>query len=160
MLTSYSIKIFYSHFEYKELQKIVGEPTLDTILLLHCQVKCNAQSIPMTLGGGQLGYLALVVPEDTYNSIPTSEPFIRPTDPGKFTLQVPSASSNVTILQTPPGPTRRTTRSATRSTSTTTSELVPTGSSQTAIISSAEVTTQKAAHDEATKRYYECQAVE
>ena len=99
MLTSYLIKNIYSHFEYNELQKIVREPTLDTILLLNRQVKRNAQSIPTTLGGGQLGYLALVVPEDTYNSIPTSEIFIRPTDPGKFTLQVPSASSNVTVLQ-------------------------------------------------------------
>ena len=138
----------------------MGEPTLDTILLLHRQVKRNAQSIPTTLGGGQLGYLALVVPEDTYDSIPTSEIFIRPTDPGKFTLQVPSTSSNATILQTPPGPTRRTTRSATRSTSTTTSDLAAHEAAQTAIISSAEVATQKAAHDEATKRYYECQAVE
>ena len=141
MLTSYSIKNIYSHFEYKELQKIVGEPTLDTILLLHRQVKRNAQSVSTTLGGGQLGFLTLVIPEETYNSIPTSEPFIRPTDPGKFTLQVPITTPNLTVLQTPPGPTRRTTRSATRSTSTTAAEIVPTDATQTAIISSAEVTT-------------------
>ena len=160
MLTSYSIKNIYSHFEYKELQKIVREPTLDTILLLHRQVKQNAQSVRTTLGGGQLGFLALVIPEETYNAIPTSDPFLQPTDPGKFTLQVPSTLANVTVLQTPPGPTRRTTRSATRTSSATTAEIVPTDPTQTAIISSAEVTTQKAAHDEATKRYYECQAVE
>ena len=100
------------------------------------------------------------MPEDTYNSTPTSEIFIRPTDPGKFTLQVPSTSSNVTILQTPPGPTKRTTRSATRPTSTTTSDLAAPEGSHTAIILLAEVATQKAAHEEATKRYYECQAVE
>lgn len=92
MLTSYSIKNIYSHFEYKELTKIVGEPTLDFILLLHRQVKRNAQSVPTTLGGGQLGYLALVLPPAKYDAIPSSTPFTRPTDPGPFALQVPQSS--------------------------------------------------------------------
>ena len=86
MLTSYSVKNIYSHFEYKELQKIVGEPTLDTILLLHRQVKRNTQSVPTTLGGGQMGYLALVIAEANYNAIPASEPFERPSDSGTFLL--------------------------------------------------------------------------
>ena len=40
-----------------------------------------------------------------------------------------------------------------------TADLVFTNPTQTAIISSAKVTTQKAAHNEAVKRYFECQAV-
>lgn len=66
MLNTYSIKNIHSHFEYKELTKIDGEPTLDSILLLHRQINQNAQSVPTTLGGGQLGYLGLVIA--TYKS--------------------------------------------------------------------------------------------
>ena len=51
MITSDSIKNIYSHFEYKELTKIDGEPTLDSILILHRQIKQNAQCVPTTLGG-------------------------------------------------------------------------------------------------------------
>ena len=97
MLTSYLIKNVYSYFEYKELTKIIGEPTLDSILLLHRQVKRNAQSIPTTLGGGQLGYLALVIASENYDSIPNAEPYVRPEDPGSFTLQIPSRSTTSTI---------------------------------------------------------------
>ena len=93
MLTLYSIKNVYSHFEYKELTKIIGEPTLDSILLLHRQVKRNAQSIPTTLGGRQLGYLALVIASDKYDKISNSELFIQPEDPGTFTLQIPTRTT-------------------------------------------------------------------
>ena len=127
---------------------------MDSILLLHRQVKRNAQSVPTTLGGGQLGYLGLVITEETYNAIPASEPFDRPTDPGTFALQVPTTVA----LQSPTASTRRSTRSTARSA--TTADIVAPEQAQTALISSAEVTTQKATHDEAVKRYYECQAVE
>ena len=155
MLTSYSIKNVYSHFEYKELTKVIGEPTLDSILLLHRQVKRNAQSIPTTLGGGQLGYLALVIASEKYDSIPNAEPFVRPEDPGSFTLQIPARSTTSTI--TP----RRSTRTSTRNTqgTTTGTDLVPV-EQNAQVISAAEVATQKATHEEALKRYYECQAVE
>ena len=88
IITSYSIKNVYSHFNYKELMKFTRESTLYSILLLNCQVKQNAQSIPATLGGGQLGYLALVIPPDKYNNIPKSELFIRHNDLGSLTLQI------------------------------------------------------------------------
>ena len=93
MITAYFIKNIYSHFEYKELTKIDGEPTLDSILALHRQVKRNAQCVPTTLGGGQLGYLALVLTQEQYDSIPNLEPFLRPTNPGDFQLQVPDPNT-------------------------------------------------------------------
>ena len=102
MLTSYTIKNIYSYFEYKELKKVEGEPTLDTILLLHRQVKRNAQSVPTTLGGGQLGYLALVILKEKYNTIPNSTPFERPQDPGLFEVHLPTAQDTTnTSLQIP-----------------------------------------------------------
>ena len=116
MVTSYSIKNIYSHFEYKELTRIKGEPTLDSILLLHRQIKRNAQSVPTILGGGQLGYLALVISTEKYDAILNSTPFECPVDPGQFTVHLPTLEATANAVQTPVAPTRRTTRSVSRTT--------------------------------------------
>ena len=49
------------YFETKELTKVHGTPTVDTILKVYKQLKRNAQCVPTTLGGGQLGYLWIVL---------------------------------------------------------------------------------------------------
>ena len=77
------------YFEYKDLDKVHGEPDIDAIVKLLRQVKRNAQRVTTTLGGGQLGYLALVIPSALYNTIHGSAPFVRPVDPGTFTPTVP-----------------------------------------------------------------------
>ena len=77
-------------FDYKQLDRILGQPDIETIVKLFWQVKRNAQRVPTTLGGGQLGYLALVIDTPSYNAIPGSAPFIRPTNPGVF-IPVPTA---------------------------------------------------------------------
>ena len=74
------------YFEYKSLTKVHGRPTIDTILTVYKQLKRNAQCVPTTLGGGQLGYLALIISPVSYARIPRAAAFIRPTDPGVFTL--------------------------------------------------------------------------
>ena len=74
------------YFEYKELTKIHGAPTLDLIVQVYKQLKRNAQCLPTTLGGRQLGYLALILKTTTYATIAGATAFIRPTDPGPFTL--------------------------------------------------------------------------
>ena len=161
MLTSYSIKNIYSHFEYRELTKITGEPTLDSILLLNRQIKRNAQSVPTTLGGGQLGYLALVITQEKYDAIPNSSPFQRPTDPGRFEVHLPTtATTTSTAVQTPTAPTRRTTRSVTRAATPSLPDPAEPPPTQPTVIFSAEVATQKATHDDALRKFYECQAVE
>ena len=100
------------------MTKIDGETTLDSILLLHRQVKRNAQSVPTTLGGGQLGYLSLVISEEKYNAIPNATEFVRPQDPGKFEVHLPTTTeTNQSTIQTPVPTSRRTTRSISRTTS-------------------------------------------
>ena len=91
-MTKYSITDYTTKFQYKELTPIRGQPTLDTILQLYRQVKRNAQSVPTKLGGGQLGYLGLVLRPEDYRSIPNAEPFHRPVDLGTFIVQTPRAS--------------------------------------------------------------------
>ena len=65
-MTMTTIDNIVSKFEYKTLNRIHGEPLLNTVLQLYNQLKRNAQRIPTTLGGGQYGYLALVVKPADY----------------------------------------------------------------------------------------------
>ena len=90
-----------SYFQYPTLDKIHGQPTLDTILHLQKQIKINAQSVPTTLGGGQLGYLALVLPRTSYDAIPNAGRFDRPTDPGPFIVQTRAPPTTRTNQATP-----------------------------------------------------------
>ena len=117
-MASYTIKDYRTtHFEYKDLDKIHGKPDIDSLLRIFRQLKRNAQRVPTTLGGGQLGYLALVLSEVAFDNIPNSTPFVRPTLQGPFT---PSNNR----------------------------------------LSGAELSQEKAEHDEKVRLYNECQAVE
>ena len=88
------------YFQYKELDKIHGQPTIDSILTLLRQVKRNAQTVPTTRGGGQLGYLALVIDTASYNAIPGATAFTRPTDPGTFVVTQPLGVRAVPLTPT------------------------------------------------------------
>ena len=86
MMNAYSVMDYRStHFEYKDLFKIHGFPDIDSLLRILRQLKRNAQRVPTSLGGGQLGYLALILSTLAYDNIPNSSPFVRPTLPGLFT---------------------------------------------------------------------------
>ena len=86
MSTAYNLPYYRARFfEYKDLDKIHGQPTIDTIAKMLKQLKRNAQRVITTLGGGQLGFLALVISPTAYNAIPNSAFFSRPVDPGTFT---------------------------------------------------------------------------
>ena len=67
----------------------------------------NVQSVPTTLGGGQLGYLALVISKEKYDAIPNSIPFECPHDPERFEVQLPSSIDLTTnTVKTPVASTR------------------------------------------------------
>ena len=134
MSKSYSITGYTNKFQYKELTPIQGTPTLESILLLFRQLKRNAQCIPTKLGGGQLGYLGLILDEAIYTNIPGATRFIRPTDPGIFQVSMPE-------------------RSRTRSTSTSSTTSTPS-------ITAVDIANQKSRHEERERQYYECQALE
>ena len=86
-MNNYSIKDYKTvHFEYKSLDKIHGAPTIDSLLRIFRQLKRNTQCVSKTLGGGQLGYLALVLSDAAYMAIPNSAPFVRPLDPRAFII--------------------------------------------------------------------------
>ena len=120
------------YFEHKTLTKIHGQPDIDSILHLFRQVKRNVQKIKTTLGGGQWGYLAIVIATAIYNAIPGTTPFNRPTDPGTFSPAPPDTGV--------------TTRAQ--------------GDADIAALTPAQIATQKIAHDERLRQFNECQAIE
>ena len=73
------------YFEHKDLSKIYGQPTIDSIVTLLNEEKGNAQSVSTTLGGGQFVYLWFFLTDADYNRIPGSAPFIRSVNPVTFT---------------------------------------------------------------------------
>ena len=83
MLNS-TFKMYLDLFEYKELTPVIGEPDIDSLIVVFQQLKRNAQRIPTTLGGGLLGYLALVLPPTVYLTVPNAQVFVCPVHPGPF----------------------------------------------------------------------------
>ena len=70
------------------MDKIHEAPTIDSVLRTFRQLKRNAQCVTTTWGGGggQLGYLALVLSDDVFNAISNAVPFVRPSDPGLLVI--------------------------------------------------------------------------
>ena len=61
---------------------ITGEPNYASLKNLKDQLKANAASIPTTLGGGNHGYLGLILSPSSYMTI-TTTPFQEPNYPGQ-----------------------------------------------------------------------------
>ena len=64
-------------FDYPDLTPIHGVPTYDTLKLMTNQLKANARTVHTPLGGGQHGYMGLLLTGQQY-SIHSPTPFIRP----------------------------------------------------------------------------------
>ena len=79
----------------------MGQPNIETIVDIFWQLKMNLQRVPTTLGGGQLGYLTLLLSSSDYNTIPGSVNFIRPIDPGMFIPVNPRGICTWTALTKP-----------------------------------------------------------
>jgi hypothetical protein len=59
----------------------MGEPTYETIAALKRCLQSNASSIKCTLGGGQHGYLALIISGEMYATLSNNVPFVVPETP-------------------------------------------------------------------------------
>ena len=68
------------YFTHTTLRAINGNLTCADIQQMYKQVKANAASVPITLGGGQHGHLGLTTNATTYTRI-ASTPYVRPTAP-------------------------------------------------------------------------------
>lgn len=80
-------------FPHTVLTPIVGKPTLATLTLLKLELYANAMFTESTLGGGNHGYLALVMSAAEYSLQPGTVPFVEPANPGEQPLHPPAATA-------------------------------------------------------------------
>ena len=86
-MNNYLVKDYKTNqFEYESLDKIHGAPTIDSLLHIFRQLRRNAQCVSTTLGGGQLGFIALGLSVAAYTAILNSAPIVRPLDPGSLII--------------------------------------------------------------------------
>ena len=78
-------------FEHPDLTNIIGVPNYDTLHLLHSEIKSNALAVHSNLGGGQHGYLGLVVRPTAYVLL-SNTPFFCPVHP--ITLGIPVVATH------------------------------------------------------------------
>ena len=67
-----------SYFKYKNLTPIRGEPAHKSLKRLKMELQANTSSVETDLGGGNHGYLGLVLTDKEYATIPHTAPFIPP----------------------------------------------------------------------------------
>jgi len=84
--TSVNFKELY--FLHPTLTKIHGKPTYQSLTQLHQELKANAGSVPSNLGGGNFGYLGILLSDAQYTLV-SDIPFVTPLHPGAF---VPAAN--------------------------------------------------------------------
>ena len=73
------------------ITKITGEPNYESLKHLKDQLKANTASIPTTFGGGNHGYLGLILSPAAYTAV-TATQFVEPIYPGQHP-NVPAGTS-------------------------------------------------------------------
>ena len=81
---------------YPVSTKIEGEPSHATLTTLQRELQANASSVDSDLGGGNHGYLGLVLSAPAYANVTGTTPFIAPTYPNP--LVIPTTASAVEAL--------------------------------------------------------------
>ena len=81
-----------SYFKYKTPTLIIGAPTNKTLKRLKQELRANASSVESDLGGGDHGYLGLVLSDANYASV-SDTAFVAPNYPQPLTI--PPGTSQV-----------------------------------------------------------------
>ena len=86
-MTSGNIDYAALYFKYKTPNGINGEPTYKSLKRLKTELRANASSVDTDLGGGDHGYLGLVLSDAEYARIsPTPAAFVAPNFPGALVI--------------------------------------------------------------------------
>ena len=75
-MTTGTIDYVTSYFKYKTPTPIRGKPTSKALKRLKTELQANASSVESDLGGGDYGYLGLILTDIEYSSIPGTTPFV------------------------------------------------------------------------------------
>ena len=81
-----SIDYAASYFKYKTPTPTRGEHTHKSLKQLKTELQANASSVETDLGGGDHGYLGLVLSDAEYASVPNTSAFIAPNFPATLTI--------------------------------------------------------------------------
>ena len=74
------------YFKYKTPTLIRSEPTNKILKRLKLELQANASSVETDLGGGNHGYLGLVLTNAEYATISHTQPFIPPNYPAPLVI--------------------------------------------------------------------------
>ena len=94
-MTSGAVDYAASYFKFKTPTPIIGTPTHKTLKRLKQELRANASSVESDLGGGDHGYLGLVLDDPEYATI-SGTPFVAPTYPTALTI--PATATQVEAL--------------------------------------------------------------
>ena len=98
MTMTSNINYTKTYFKYPTPTPINGEPTNKALKRLKNELRANASGVDTDLGGGDHGYLGLVLTNAEYARInPTPLPFIAPVYPGP--LIIPAGATAVQAVQ-------------------------------------------------------------
>jgi hypothetical protein len=95
-MTTTRIDYASTYFPYPIPTPIQGEPTYKSIKRLKNEIRANASSVDTDLGGGDHGYLALILNEVEYATVAPQTPFLAPDFPGE--LLIPRGTDPVDAL--------------------------------------------------------------
>ena len=97
-MTAANIDYAASYYKFKKATPIQGTPTNKALKRLKAELRANASSVETDLGGGDHGYLGLVLTDVEYARInPTPTPFFAPGFPTNLTI--PPAATQVEALE-------------------------------------------------------------
>ena len=94
-MTTGAVDYAASYFKYKTPTPIQGAPTNKTLKRLKQELRANASSVESDLGGGDHGFLGLVLTDAEYVSV-SETPFVAPVFP--VALTIPAISTQIEAL--------------------------------------------------------------
>ena len=92
------ITTIQSRFQYPTPRIIRGEPTHQDLKRLNTELRANASSIDSDLGGGDHGYLGLVLTAPEYTAVCTTA-FTPPTFPAPLTLSATATAVEAAVTR-------------------------------------------------------------
>ena len=81
-MTTSRIDYATTYFPYSSPTPIQGEPTYKAIKRLKNELRANASSVDSDLGGGDHGYLGLILTNEECIRVCPGTPFVAPAYPG------------------------------------------------------------------------------
>lgn len=99
MLSSRIPSVKDTYFQHKQLTKVHGQPSYESLHKLSTELKANAASVPSSHGGGLYGHLGLIVSRSKYAALPLSIPWTTPISLGAFKAPITTTGKAPTAAQ-------------------------------------------------------------